>query len=179
MSARRSGLSGVSRVRRVLRRLPDEMTAEVKDAIAESAEAVRLDIIANAPEDEGDLKRSVAAKFSPDRLAVYVGPGARGAMIQSRRTGSPFATRTDTGKKKISPSARKDLMQFFKAYWLEHGTQGGTTTHYDGKPLEHPITVPPLPALHFIERAWDANKEWAKKRIRDAVARTLDRVTRR
>ncbi len=179
MSARRSGLSGVSRVRRVMRRLPDEMTAEVKEAIADSAEAVRLDIIANAPEDEGDLKRSVAAKFSPDKLAVYVGPGARGASIQSRRTGSPFASRLDTGKKKISPSARRDLFQFFKAYWLERGTQGGTITHYDGKKLEEPFTTPPLPALRFIERAWDANKVWAKNRIRTAVSRALDKVVTR
>ncbi|WP_413207030.1 HK97 gp10 family phage protein [Rhodospirillum sp. A1_3_36] len=162
-----------------MRRLPNEIRDEVKEAIADSAEAVRLDIIANAPEDEGDLKRSVAAKFSSDKLAVYVGPGARGAMIQSRRTGSPFATRTDTGKKKISPSARKDLMQFFKAYWLERGTRGGTITEWNGQTLEHPITIPPLPALRFIERAWDGNREWAKQRINAAVRNALDKVVRR
>ena len=154
---RRSGLSGVPRLRRVLRQIEPEMVAPIRAEIADAAEAIRLDAVARAPVDEGDLVRSIGKTFGRDGLTAVIGPGARGVRIMQRRAGSAFATRT--ADLKISKAARRDLFQFFKGFWIEFGTVRTA-------------------ARPFMNPAFEANRAYFMARVRRAVDRALERASR-
>ena len=76
-SAQRKGIRGVSRLRKKLRKMPDEIVADVRLAIADSAEIVKLEQLRRVPVAEGDLARSIEVKLGGDKLSAEIGPGAR------------------------------------------------------------------------------------------------------
>lgn len=155
--ARRSGIRGLNHLRRTLRRIDPAITEGVRGELADAAEAIRLDAIAGAPVDEGDLVRSIAVRFGSDRLTAVIGPGARGVQNITRKTGSPWATRT--AGLRISRSARRDLMQFFKAWWIEFGTVK-------------------MPARPFMGPAFEANRRHFVARVRREISNALERASR-
>ena len=159
MSRRRSGLSGVTRLRRVLRRVEPESLRELKDAVREGGEAVKQDQIAGAPIKEGDMVREIDAKLGRDGLTVVVGPGARHVSI----TKNPFG-RT---RKKMSAPSKRALFQFFKAYWYEFGTKGYSERN-----------IPPQPARPFLGPAFDVNRAWILQRSREGIRLALQRASR-
>ena len=71
--ARRSGISGVNRLRRTLRRLPSEVTEEIRNEIDRAGKLVRATALQNAPVDTGNLASLLSYKTSPDGLSVRIG----------------------------------------------------------------------------------------------------------
>lgn len=156
----RSGLQGVTKLRRTLRRIEPAATEGIRLEIADAAEAIRLDAVSRAPVDEGDLVRSITAKFGRDRLTAVIGPGAKGVLIASRLWASPFATRTaGITTTQFPKSARRDLFQFFKGYWIEFGTV---------KMAARPFMIP----------AFEVNRAHFVGRVRERVRVALERASR-
>lgn len=163
-----SGIKGINKLRRTLRKIEPEMQAPIRQAILNTAEAIKQDAIANAPIDEGDLIRSIDYKIGRDGFTAVVGPGAKAAEIQRKKAGSPFATRTAAGNEvRLSKTNKKLLFQFFKGYWIEFGTKGSP---------EH--NIPPLPARPFMNPAYLLNEEYGKAQVRAAVSAALKRASR-
>lgn len=77
MARRKSGVRGVSRLRKKLRRVPVEIRKEVVAAIADAGELLRFEMLKRVPRDEGDLASVIELKFSNDKLAIDVGPGVK------------------------------------------------------------------------------------------------------
>jgi HK97 gp10 family phage protein len=71
--SRAKGYANVGRLRRLLRRLPDDITAKVKDAIAEAAQLVQAEAEASAPRETGRMAGEISAKTSRDGLSAKVG----------------------------------------------------------------------------------------------------------
>lgn len=167
--ARRSGLQGVSNLRRTLRRIEPEMTEEARGAMQDGAEAITLDAVARVPRDEGDLARSIGYKLGRDGLTAIIGPAAKQVAMVGGRTsaGAPFATRSRR-QRKLSIKNKEALFQFFKGYWLEYGTKGSPAHN-----------IPPLPAHPFMGPAFDLNKEWLLDKVRQGINRALERASRR
>lgn len=69
----RSGIRGLSKLRRTLRRIEPESTKEVREAIEDGLEAIKQDAIALVPKDTGALARGIETRLSRDSLAGEVG----------------------------------------------------------------------------------------------------------
>lgn len=163
-----SGIKGLNKLRRTLRRIEPEMQEPVRAAILNTAEAIKQDAIAGAPIDEGDLVRSIDYKLGRDGFTAVIGPGAKAAEIARSRGGSAFATQDRKGEIiRMSAANKKLLFQFFKGYWHEFGTKGSP---------EH--NIPPLPARPFMNPAYLLNEEYGKAQVRAAVKIALDRASR-
>ena len=122
----KAGITGVSELRKLLRRLEPEYTNRLKQVIADQAEEVEFTMKKLAPRDEGDLVSSIATVIRPDGFKAVVGPGVRGATIAHRRTGHYRGTEQigKSGKKvTFSNSTNFDRFQYDKALWLERGTK--------------------------------------------------------
>lgn len=69
----KSSLRGITQLRRALRKLPQDIKAEVQDAVLEAGTMVYRDMVAAAPRETGNLAQSIQIKRSPDKLVVRVG----------------------------------------------------------------------------------------------------------
>lgn len=78
--ARGKGYAKVDRVRRFLRRFPEEVRAPIKRVITNSAERILDDAWAAVPMRTGRLARSLSMKVSRDGLSAEV--GQRGAKAK-------------------------------------------------------------------------------------------------
>lgn len=158
MARRRSGIQGISRLRKTLRRMDPEITKEVRAVIRDGGEAIKQDMIAAAPIDDGDLVREIEAKYGRDGLTVVVGPGAKYVKISD----NPF----NRYRKKMSNPGKHALFQFFKAYWYEFGTKGSVKKN-----------IPPQPARPFIGPAYDINRAWILGRAQKAIRLALQKAS--
>ena len=160
---RRSGLQGVTKLRRKLRRIDKEVTQELRDVVSESLDEIERDALGLVPVDAGDLAHSIEVKISSDGFTGIVGPGAKAAEIVRRKAGSVFAFAGD--KINLSAAKKHDLFQFFKGYWIEFGTKGSP---------EH--NIPPQPARPFMTPAYEFNRPRIRERVKAAIDRILQRV---
>lgn len=71
--SRKSGLRKVNRLRRIFRKLPDEITEETRSAIASATRQIESAAKANVPVDSGELKKRITSKISPDGLTAKIG----------------------------------------------------------------------------------------------------------
>lgn len=163
MSRRRSRVQGVNKLRRTLKRIDPEVTADVKTAIREGAEAIQADAINLVPYDEGDLARSIDYRVSSDGLAAVVGPAARAAEIVRRKTGSAFKA----SQVRLSKRNKKLMFEFYKGWWIERGTKGSPKRN-----------IPPQPARPFMKPAYDLNESWILGRVKAGINNALDRASR-
>lgn len=169
---RKSGLEGVTPLRKKLRRADDEITKELRSVVAEGLQAIKMDAIALAPVDEGDLVRSIDISISRDGMTGVVGPGVKTAEIVRRRTNSAWGSVIKRGKARgekirLSDMRREELWQFFKGYWIEFGTKGSARKN-----------IPPQPARPFMGPAYLANRAWLKSRVNAAVNNVLARLAK-
>jgi HK97 gp10 family phage protein len=114
--AKRSRVSGTSKLRRQLRRFPEETRAELKAEFETSGKELRDTISANAPEDEGYLKEAAHYQVSNDGLSVVAGysPKRTGFKRLWKRGGftalwQEFGTKQHRAQPFISPSFRQKL----------------------------------------------------------------------
>lgn len=159
-----SKLSGAVQLKKLFRKLPDEVTKGVRVAMEDTLQAIKVDAQALAPTDEGDLIRSIEYKIAAHSLSGVVGPGASGVEIVRRKRGSVFATR-NASSANFSAQTKHDRFQFFKGYWIEFGTKGSPEK-----------SIPPQPARPFMNPAFDLNVEWGKRRVCEELRDALRRV---
>lgn len=152
MARRRSHMRGMNRLRRVLRRVEPEQRRELTGAIEDIAKAIEADIIAGAPIRTGDLADSITYKLGRDKLTAVIGPGAQHVQI----TKSAFAQAT----MRMSRAKSHSLFQFFKAWWHIHGT-----VKQDASPI------------HWIDAAYDVNREWGIRKVRKGITVALQRAS--
>ncbi len=69
----RQGLAQVSRIRKILRQIPIQITKELKVAVAESAALVRDDMVALAPVDDGQLRSEIDMQVGRDGFTARIG----------------------------------------------------------------------------------------------------------
>ena len=169
--ARRSRVEGPNQLRRKLRRIDKDTTQELRNAVADGANAIARTAAALAPVDTGELRLSIQTKTSADGLSAIAGPGARAAEILRTRTGSEFGRFVKKGKnqgKKVNLSAmnKRMLFNFYKAYWIEFGTKGNAAKN-----------IPPQMARPFMGPAYSVNAMRIKSRVKTAINRILEKAS--
>lgn len=156
------GFSNVSKLRRKLRKIDPEATRGVKKAVERAAQAIEADAIGNVPIDEGDLQRSISYKVGRDGFSAIIGPGVDRATIRSKGLGGATMKFTRSGALTSATIKDKDArFQLSKGLWVEFGTKSNDS----GK------SMPPRP---FMQPAFDVNKGWAVREIREAISDALE-----
>ncbi|MBI1189030.1 MAG: hypothetical protein GC206_17120 [Alphaproteobacteria bacterium] len=69
--------TGATRLKRLLKALDPEVTAELKTAVRESAEIMAADARSLVPVDTGDLRDSIEVAIRRDGLSAAIGPGVK------------------------------------------------------------------------------------------------------
>jgi len=166
-----SRIKGVNRLRRTLRRAPDEISDGVVEVVRNGAEAVRLDAVTRVPVDEGDLRRSIDVKYGRDGLTAVVGPGASAAELAARKNKRAGGVRSAFGAARradvrLSKAKSEELFQYFKGVWIEFGTKGVPSRN-----------IPPQPARPFMRPAMDVNRRYFTEESRRAIRRALDQLS--
>lgn len=167
--ARRSGLKGVTSLRRTLRRIEPEVTKQVRVAMEDGAEAIKLDAVARVPKAEGDLARSIDYQLGRDGLTAIIGPAAKQVAMVGGRTSAttPFATNSKR-QRRLSTKNKEALLQFFKGYWIEYGTKGSPKRN-----------IPPMRPHPFMGPAFDLNREWLLGKVREGIDKALEKASSR
>lgn len=73
MAGRRSGLRKVNRVRRLLRRLPDDATQQIERVVAYTALSIQADAKQGAPIKDGNLRDGIKVRRNRDGLTARIG----------------------------------------------------------------------------------------------------------
>lgn len=107
--ARKRRVSGDSKLRRQLRRWPEEVRREIRVVMNYAGGALADEIKARAPKDEGDMSEQAMYRVSRDGLSAQIG--------YSKRTGFKRAWKRGG----------------FKALWQEYGTR-----HHGAQPFVGP-----------------------------------------
>lgn len=157
--AKRSQVKGAQKLRRLLRRIEPAATAQIKTDVEEIAQTVQAEAMARAPRRYGDLAASIGYKMSNDKLAAVVGPAAESTIIASSKHATSAFGKTRLMLKAKSWAA---LFQFFKGWWMEHGTKGDPERG-----------IPGSPAQPFMGPAWDVTEQWAKTKVRAGIKHAL------
>ena len=106
----RRRVEGNSRLRRKLRRFPEELRREIRGAMEDGGRELRDELEARAPKDEGDLSRAAHYVVSRDGLSVRVGYGtAPGFKRKWKSAGGFVALFAEFGTKhhKAQPFIRR------------------------------------------------------------------------
>lgn len=109
-SRQRSGLRGVGKLRRTLRRLDPETTKELREAVEEGAEAMLQDMVQGIPKDTGDTAALLDKRVARDGLTARVGM----VTAKAKRDGYvarfiEFGTKGDP-KRNIPPQPARPFM---------------------------------------------------------------------
>lgn len=142
----------VDRVRRFLRRLPEDVRAPISDVIKKTSDAILLDAQTSVPQKTGTLKRALSAKQSRDGMTVQI--GIRGKRAQRKA---------------------------FYAAFVEFGTRGysaGETRRTRNSKTTKKISrrVPARRARPFLYPAVDKNVSAFQKDMADAMSKTINKI---
>lgn len=150
------------RLRRTLQRLPLELTAENKKAVAEEAQILREYMVGTLAQvgaiDDGDLLRSINVRIGSNGLSAEVGPGAK-ANQRDRRWFQSLARWIEYGTRPHSTSKGASL----KSWWREQKLSR----------RQHPGT----PARPFVIPAFEARKNHMIRRLAETTRKTLQKVS--
>lgn len=109
----RSRMTGATRLRRKLRRFPEDTTAEVKTAIAEAAESVHAQALGRVPVDTGTLARNLSYRVSKDGLEARVGVlGARAKREAYYAGFVEFGTSRKPARPYLRPALEEERVHF-------------------------------------------------------------------
>ena len=165
-----SKVQGANKLRRTLRRAPDEISGGVRKAVNDSAEAVRLDAVTRVR--PVSIKQSIEIKKGRDGLTAMVGPSASAADLAARKNKSAGGSKSAFGASRrssvrLSKRKTEELFQFFKAYWYEFGTKGVPSRN-----------IPPQRARPFMGPAANVNRRFFEQQSRAAVQEALRLLAR-
>ncbi|CUW39288.1 HK97 family phage protein [Magnetospirillum sp. XM-1] len=175
------GYTNVGKLRRLLRRLPDDLTEHVKVAIKEAAEAVYTDAVSAVPKDSGELARAISLSTSPDGLSTRVGFSKRLSRTEWNEAGwrakfVEFGTKGyQAAPMVISRRVKTDVPGERKSETLE--VIGYIRKRANSKTTSIGMRdVPARPAQPFLAPAFERNREWAGARIREAIREAIARA---
>ena len=138
-------VTGAKEVSTALRRAPNLVRAEVRQAVAEIAERILRDMRSFVPVDTGELRAGLDKAFSESGLSARIGL--------------------------VTAQAASDL---FYARFIELGTVGGQVTYRRaGSQTRHVMNVPARPATPFMDPALRANRPELERRIWQAIEEGL------
>jgi len=164
--SRAKGYQGVDKLRKLLRKIEPEAQAPVKEAIKKGAELIEFDILRAVPVDEGDLQRSISYKLGRDGFTAYVGAGADRAQIVKNGFAQSARKYTKAGAlTKATIDNDNARFQAYKLHWFEEGTKPNGAH-------------PGIPAMHIKKRAFDANRQWIRDQINEAITEALEKASR-
>lgn len=165
---RRTGYSGISKIRRTLRRADPEITEQLRNVMERGATAIETDILINGREHHitGDMLDAVAKKAGRDGLTYLIGPGAKSIKISK----NPFDT-----TQYVSGVSKWRALQFFKAYWIEYGTKGRSP--YRNRKGTLVKGTKRQPARPFVNPAYDMNRDWIAREAKAEVVNVIRRLT--
>lgn len=127
---RRSSVKGAGRLRRTLRSLPSEITAEVGEAIAQVAEAMLADMKAAVPVRTGNLKEklrvAVAKNGLSARIGTFGGKGQRAAHAHLVEFGTASGPRKSPSGATVNHPGTKAQPYMLPAY-RKHRKDGFAT----------------------------------------------------
>lgn len=137
----------LSKTRKLLRRLPDDLTQPIKDAMRDGANAIleeaKYNVLAQGLYDKGNLFDALTVRFGRDGLSARVGLATKAAIRKG-----------------------------FYGKFHEYGTKGGSVTRADGTQRK----IPALPARPFLGPAFDANREAMVAAVEAAIKRAINRA---
>lgn len=67
-------VDGLDELKKRLEKLSGDLRAKAEDALSESADAVKKDMMRRVPVDTGNLRRSITARVRKRQLTANVGP---------------------------------------------------------------------------------------------------------
>lgn len=155
MAAKKSGVQGLSNLRKVLRRLAPEVTSELRETIEHAAHGILREARGNASQWRR-VSENLSVKMSRDRLSARIGV--------------------------IGVRAKK---RAYMAKWLHYGTQPhslkkGSRLGGHGRSKERLASQsggwhPGVPANPYLFNAFESRKAASIAMIRAAIDRTLKR----
>lgn len=105
-----------SRLRRKLRRFPEELRKDIREAMEDAGRELQQEMASRAPKDEGDLANAAHYVVSRDGLSVRVGYGTAPGFKRKWNKGGgftalfqEFGTRNHKANPFIRPSYRAKL----------------------------------------------------------------------
>lgn len=149
------GFQNVSRLRRKLRKMPEDINGGVKKEIKSAAVEIERDMLGMVPVDEGDLADVISHKVGRDGFSAVIGPGAHTAQFKFGMRQAPQKLKKDGSFTLATERNNNIRFQFYKAHWMEFGTKH----HAQRK---------------FIEPAWDVNKDKLAAAVRAAVNNAVE-----
>lgn len=113
MARRSRRITGANRLRRKLRRFPDEATDELRQTIWAFASEMQGDARARAPKDTGTLAANIQARFSRDGLEARVGVITKAAKRKAYYAGFvEFGTRNMPARPWLVPALEQNRPKF-------------------------------------------------------------------
>lgn len=85
--ARRRSVQGLTRLRRKLRRMPDELTKPIKEEIEQAAQEIHFEALSRIPVRSGDLAQALTWRTGRDGLSARVGFWKKGNVKRWRLAG--------------------------------------------------------------------------------------------
>lgn len=163
----RSRVTGVSKLRRLLRRLPDDITDDVRKAVSTSGDIVLRDMQAVAPHKS--IEENLSKKMSQDGLTARVG------LIGRRANRRGFLARIiEFGAKahQISPRGAS-----FTAGGRRRKGKGAKAMVIGGDFVRGTVTHPGLKPRPFFFKPFQRARPLIVRRIKEAIARALGRAS--
>lgn len=177
------GWAGVSKMRRLLRKLPNAVTAGIKDEIEAGLAMIEQEARDRAPKRTGRLAADLAHKTSKDGLVGYVGYSPKHFRKQWESSGwrarfTEFGTQgydpttTSIRVKERTETAGERKYTLVEKQVARRGTKNSSTTKLIYQ------RVPPRPAQPFLFPALESKRELIKANIAAAVKAALDQAGR-
>lgn len=142
------GLRGVSKLRRKLRRLPDDIQRGIKNAVRDSGNLAVRAIIPEIPVQEGDLRDALTMKVGRDGLSAKVG---------------------------YTPKWKRPWRKAgWRAAYTIFGTKGGTIKSGPAKGTH----IPPQPPNNFMNRGWQKVRAVIFNKLTTSVDESLRKASR-
>lgn len=150
----RSGVLGLSKLRRKLRRIHQTMPNEIKPVMEKHANAMLADMQANAPRDTNRAANALQARVRPDGLSARVG-----LLTPARQRKFWYLRFAEKGTKGGPVKVRRQSV-------LSNGTEVFGTE----------VMIPPQPATPFITPAFDRQREAMLRDVQAAIRSTIDKA---
>ena len=165
----RKAFSGVTKLRKTLRRLEPEITSEVRESIRRGANAILFDAKQNAESadygkepgvrDTGDMIDSMSIKYGNDGFTALIGPAAQDVKTLGKIDARMLKSGAES---KVTIRSKDAKWNVFKGLWAEFGTKGSPKNN-----------IPAITPAPFMQPAFDANKGWIAKDVNKAVSQAL------
>lgn len=155
------------RLRRLLQRLPEEVSREFKREIREAGDVVEFEVLLRVPVDTGALARSLGRRTGSGGFSIEIGYSRKFGKRKWNLAGWR-ARFTELGTRGYTPDSQtKDGRTVYR-----RTTKGSSTTHLGtGR-------VPPRAPRPFLQPAYEAAKPQFIERLNRALETLLNKVGR-